>query len=105
MFARTISAAQPRVAFLNGRSLTACESAAPARAGFAGSLLRLALLLLILGVLAVLAVTALLPAILLGLLLFLPALLPMLAVIGGSLASDREETDKTAVAPGMGPLS
>src|SRR5262245_804677 len=106
MFARTISTAQPRVAFLNGRSTTARESAAttPARAGLAGSLIRLAFVLLVLGILAGLALTALLPAVLLGLVLFLPALLPVLAVIGGLLASEEKETAGAAAAPGMDPL-
>jgi hypothetical protein len=105
MFAKTISTAPPRVAFLNGRSLTARESEAAAGAGFAGSLIRLALVLLVLGVLAGLAVTALLPAVLLGLVLFLPALLPMLVVVGGLLAPNGKEIEGTAVAPGVGPLS
>jgi hypothetical protein len=68
-------------------------------------LIRLAFVLLILGILAGLALTVLLPVVLLGLVLFLPALLPLLAVIGGLLASDGKEIGGAAAAPGMNALS
>ena len=90
MFANLTSTSSGLVTFRNDRSITTHQPAARARAkaGLAGSLARLAVLLLVLGMLAALAVLALLPVVLLGLMLLLPALLPLLVVLGGVIATD-----------------
>jgi hypothetical protein len=99
---------RPPVAFPNEKPLA---SQGPAPTGPASgqtsvlvSLIRLAVALLALGALAALAVLSWLPVALLGLVLLLPALLPLLLVLGSLLGdSARERATTTPAAEGALP--
>ena len=83
---------RPPAAFLDEKLIASQDPAptppADGQTSLLGSLVRLAVALLSPGALAALAVLSLLPVALLGLVLLLPALLPLLLVLGGLLGDN-----------------
>jgi hypothetical protein len=87
---------RPQTAFLNEKLLASHDSTPTPPVGGVGSAVWLAVVLLALVALAGLAVFALLPVVLLGVALLLPALLPLLLVLGGLLGDSAEVTAVTS---------
>jgi hypothetical protein len=94
---------RPRIAVLNEKMLAPRSQVSTlptaGQTGVAGSLVRLVVVLLALAALAALAVFALLPVVLLGTVLLLPALLPLLLILGCLLGDSAEAAAATTPNP------